>query len=49
MSGLLTDPWRAVCPEGHVNWATRGDGYYCRQCRERFDELRDKKAGRPGA
>jgi hypothetical protein len=39
------DPWRFRCPEGHCDWRTRADGYYCRVCGEHFDELEDVKAG----
>lgn len=42
----IADPWRARCPEGHVSWVTRVDGYYCEACGERFTQLRDAKVDR---
>lgn len=40
--------WRYRCPEGHCQWKTLVNGYYCRQCDKNgdgghFDELRDMK------
>lgn len=42
---MTPEPWRLRCPAGHCSWETRVDGYYCEQCDEYFDQLRDAKTG----
>jgi len=37
----MGDPWRRRCPEGHCDWSPRRDGYYCKVCEQRYDELVD--------
>lgn len=29
--------WRYRCPEGHTNWSSTSEGYYCESCKEHHD------------
>jgi len=35
----MPELWKYRCPEGHCDWQRRGDGYYCKNCETRYDDL----------